>query len=712
MPYSFQNDPKFLQKMLRIIPKAQKLFLEVDEHKIAFEYFLNEILDLTESEYGFIGDVILDPNTNRPFLKTHSITNIAWDVETREFFQANYAKGLEFRNLKTLFGYVIKNEIVIISNNVKNDPRSSGIPSGHPPLNSFLGLPIKINDKMIAMVGLANRKDEYTNDLVEALEPILFSLSSFLSTLQIRKKNKEEEAEKNSLIEKFQKFSDIVPGMLYQYLLKPDGTGSFPYTSKGIEQIYKIKSEDISENVDILTSIIHPEDMNSVVESIIESANTLQPWQHEYRVLDQDLGVRWLLGRSKPEKNEDGSILWHGFVMDISDQRNYETEIIQSKLEAEKANQIKSAFLANVSHEIRTPLNGILGFSELLNETWLTEIQRDHLKSIQISTETLLNIINDLIDLSHIESKKIKLSMDPVDIRRLLQNLVHTLGLQAKEKGLSFDCFIEHNIPEFIQSDFVRLNQVLTNLVTNSLKFSDSGKINISVTKNVNTLKFQISDSGIGIPQDMIHRITEPFFQVDSSRTKKYKGTGLGLSICKRILEQMNSSLNIQSVIGKGTITSFEIPLEIPKLHHEKEQTLNLDLNSNKKPIETLKSQLRILIVEDNELNLIFAKRAILKHFPFSDVLEAANGEVAIDIFKKEKLDLILMDIQMPVMDGYSATLKIREIENGKSHVPIVALTAGAQAGDKEKGLSVGMDEYLTKPIHISELQKVIHKYV
>ncbi|MCZ8238112.1 MAG: GAF domain-containing protein [Leptospiraceae bacterium] len=332
MPYSFQNDPKFLQKMLRIIPKAQKLFLEVDEHKIAFEYFLNEILDLTESEYGFIGDVILDPNTNRPFLKTHSITNIAWDVETREFFQANYAKGLEFRNLKTLFGYVIKNEIVIISNNVKNDPRSSGIPSGHPPLNSFLGLPIKINDKMIAMVGLANRKDEYTNDLVEALEPILFSLSSFLSTLQIRKKNKEEEAEKNSLIEKFQKFSDIVPGMLYQYLLKPDGTGSFPYTSKGIEQIYKIKSEDISENVDILTSIIHPEDMNSVVESIIESANTLQPWQHEYRVLDQDLGVRWLLGRSKPEKNEDGSILWHGFVMDISDQRNYETEIIQSKL--------------------------------------------------------------------------------------------------------------------------------------------------------------------------------------------------------------------------------------------------------------------------------------------------------------------------------------------------------------------------------------------
>lgn len=712
MPYSFKNDPKFLQKMLRIIPKAQKLFLEVDEHKIAFEYYLNEILDLTESEYGFIGDVIQDHQTNKPFLKTHSITNIAWNIETREFFQENYSKGLEFRNLKTLFGYVLKNEVVVIANDVKNDPRSSGIPGGHPPLNSFLGLPIKINDKMIAMVGLANRKEEYTNDLVEALEPILFSLSSFLSTLQIRKKNKQEETEKNSLIEKFQKFSDIVPGMLYQYLLKPDGSGSFPYASRGIEQIYKIKFEDIAENVDVLTSIIHPEDMNSVVESIIESANTLQPWQHEYRVLDQDLGVRWLLGRSKPEKNEDGSILWHGFVMDISDQRNYETEIIQSKLEAEKANQIKSVFLANVSHEIRTPLNGILGFSDLLNETWLTEIQRDHLRSIQISTETLLNIINDLIDLSHIESKKIKLSMDTVDIRRLLQNLVHTLSLQAKEKGLSFDCFIEHNIPEYIQSDFVRLNQVLTNLVTNSLKFSDSGKINISVTKNVNTLKFQISDSGIGIPQDMIHRITEPFFQVDSSSTKKYKGTGLGLSICKRILEQMNSSLNIQSVIGKGTISSFEIPLEIPKRIQEQEHRSNLDINAMTKPTEIVKSQLRILIVEDNELNLIFAKRAILKHFPFSDVLEAENGEAAIDIFKKEKLDLILMDIQMPIMDGYNATLKIRELENGRSHVPIVALTAGAQPGDREKGLSVGMDEYLTKPIHISELQKVILKYV
>lgn len=712
MANSFKNDSTFLLRMLEIIPKAQHLFLEVDDDKIAFEYILNEIIKLTESEYGFIAEVILDTETNLPFLRAQSITNIAWNDSILEFYNLNYAKGLEFRNLDTLFGRVLKYEEVIIANDVANDPRASGIPKGHPALNSFLGMPIKKKGKLIAMVGIANRKQGFSQELVDALDPILQSISSFFSTLQIRAKNKLENKEKISLIQNFQKFSDLVPGMFYQYLIKPDGTASFPYASKGIEKIYKITPEELIQDVSILVNIIHPEDLADVIESIIQSSNSIEPWSKEYRVIDgnAESGIRWLFGRANPEKESDGSILWHGFVTDITDQKKFELDLLQSKLDAEKANQTKTLFLANVSHEIRTPLNGILGFTDLLKETWLTYTQREFLHNIQISSETLLAIINDLIDISKIDTRQIKLTKDSVNLRKLLQNLINTLGLQAKEKDIEIHCIVDHDTPELIQTDYVRLNQVITNLLTNAIKFTESGRISISVSKNKYTLVFKITDTGIGIPKDEIQNIAEPFYQVDSSSTKKYKGTGLGLSICKSILEQMNSSLKILSDVGKGTTVSFELNIDNLNKNFNIDPNLNLKISNNLK--EPKKTQIKVLIVEDNELNLIFVKRSIFKFFPLSKVFEANNGKIAVEIFQKEKLDLILMDIQMPVMDGYKATQEIRALEGNGSHVPIIALTAGAQDGDREKGLAVGMDEYLTKPIHINALQKVIHNYV
>jgi signal transduction histidine kinase/ActR/RegA family two-component response regulator len=712
MANSFKNDSTFLLRMLEIIPKAQHLFLEVDDDKIAFEYILNEIIKLTESEYGFIAEVILDTETNLPFLRAQSITNIAWNDSILEFYNLNYAKGLEFRNLDTLFGRVLKYEEVIIANDVANDPRASGIPKGHPALNSFLGMPIKKKGKLIAMVGIANRKQGFSQELVDALDPILQSISSFFSTLQIRAKNKLENKEKISLIQNFQKFSDLVPGMFYQYLIKPDGTASFPYASKGIEKIYKITPEELIQDVSILVNIIHPEDLADVIESIIQSSNSMEPWSKEYRVIDgnAESGIRWLFGRANPEKESDGSILWHGFVTDITDQKKFELDLLQSKLDAEKANQTKTLFLANVSHEIRTPLNGILGFTDLLKETWLTYTQREFLHNIQISSETLLAIINDLIDISKIDTRQIKLTKDSVNLRKLLQNLINTLGLQAKEKDIEIHCIVDHDTPELIQTDYVRLNQVITNLLTNAIKFTESGRISISVSKNKYTLVFKITDTGIGIPKDEIQNIAEPFYQVDSSSTKKYKGTGLGLSICKSILEQMNSSLKILSDVGKGTTVSFELNIDNLNKNFNIDPNLNLKISNNLK--EPKKTQIKVLIVEDNELNLIFVKRSIFKFFPLSKVFEANNGKIAVEIFQKEKLDLILMDIQMPVMDGYKATQEIRALEGNGSHVPIIALTAGAQDGDREKGLAVGMDEYLTKPIHINALQKVIHNYV
>lgn len=397
--------------------------------------------------------------------------------------------------------------------------------------------------------------------------------------------------------------------------------------------------------------------------------------------------------------------------------------IRNAKAAAERANNAKSDFISVMSHEIRTPLNGVIGFSELLSSTPLNNEQQQYVGLINQSAHSLIDIINDILDFSKIEAGKMKMELSPSNLETLGSSSIDLIAFQAYQKNVSLNFTITKDTPPLVLADELRLKQVMINLLGNAIKFTDKGEIELKIEKildlekNYCLIRFSVRDTGIGISEHNKEKIFEAFSQEDNSTTRKYGGTGLGLTISNRILALMGSKLALVSEIGSGSTFFCDIKLEqldnSSEIQNDLAEALNTVAMTEYEASELLSDlEANILIAEDNPVNMLLTKKLVRQFMPKAQIFEAPDGKEAVNIFLKKSLDLILMDIQMPNLNGYEATQKIRQMQDAGSSLPIIALTASALTGEKEKCLQAGLNDYATKPLDKKVLLNLLSKYL
>ncbi len=443
--------------------------------------------------------------------------------------------------------------------------------------------------------------------------------------------------------------------------------------------------------------------LNIRKKGVLSGINT-QVIKKDGTILDVDASITVL-------KDAHGKVVGSiGILRDISKQKRIQEVLLQAKLAAEEANSSKSMFLAKMSHELRTPMNGVLGMLDLTLDTPLTDEQRDNLKVAKDAAGNLLGLLNDILDLSKAEAGKITIESIEISLRDVIKSVCKGLAVLAQNKGLELRYFVAEDVPTLIMGDPVRVRQIIINFVNNSIKFTHQGHVEVSVRlkqpqgeDGFCELQFAVSDTGIGIPKSRQNALFEVFSQVDESTSRRYGGTGLGLAICKKLVEMMDGRIWIESEEGKGSSFIFSLRLKVSpsavSLAAQGDgqgvvQAVGKDAAASSEDV----GRLRILLAEDNLVNQKIAARVLEKRG--WEVVCALNGRETLDLLSKHHFDLILMDDHMPEMSGVEATIIIRTEEKQTGlHIPIIAMTANAMAGDKERYLSHGMDAYISKPI-------------
>ncbi|CAO3376750.1 ATP-binding protein [Azospirillum argentinense] len=527
-----------------------------------------------------------------------------------------------------------------------------------------------------------------------ALVPL--SLGNFFGTLALGtflRMEQERLGLETALTESQRRFAATVanlPGGVYQRVLTADGRLRFPYCSPGFFQVMGLPPTE-RVTLEALNRILYPEDRPRLYASIHASAETLEPWRLEYRIVRPDGEIRWISVSSRAARRDNGDIVWDGIVTDVTETKRNEEALIQARMDAEAASRAKAEFLATMSHEMRTPLNGILGFARLLLDEELTPRQRHHARLVRDAGRSLLTVIEDVLDFSRIEAGRLALNSTPFAIRDLIANCAAVLRLEAEAKGLTLNVAVAPDVPDWLSGDPDRLRQVVLNLLANAVKFTEHGGVGLTIVKIADTpdgpqLTITVTDTGIGIPPDRQGQLFQRFSQIDRSRG----GTGLGLAISRRLVEMMGGTVGVQSEPGVGSTfwLSLVLPRSAPPTHGC--PPCSADLLVVRRP-------LRILLAEDLAMNreLTVAMLRGVGH----RVDTVVDGRQAVEAVQRGLYDLVLMDVHMPQMDGHAATRAIRALPPPVGAVPILAMSASALPDEIRRCRDAGMNGHIAKPV-------------
>jgi PAS domain S-box-containing protein len=539
-------------------------------------------------------------------------------------------------------------------------------------------------------------------DLISTIEVTLAKSHTLKSikTEQERSVVALEESEK-----RYQQIIENVSDLIYT----TDKKGIIRYANPSALKVTEFSHEEITGQsyVDFIREDYKKMTLNFYRNALLKK---LQNTYFEFPIITKSEKEVWL-GQNVTLIKDDNNSTIQGFqamARDITERIKFEKELIESKEQAISAAKIKSQFITNMSHEIRTPLNGIIGISNLLQKTELDDKQKKYLQAIVTSADQLMGIINNILDLSKIEAKRMTFDEKPFDLHDLISGLETLFETRARQKNLSFLCRLDNQIPKIISGDSIKLNQILFNLVGNSLKFTDEGFVQLDVKLKERSdkkciIQFKVIDTGIGIDQKHQEKIFSAFSQVESDTSRRYGGTGLGLTIVKKLVELQNGSIDLFSSLGKGTTFIVELTFSITS-----DDLMNNDKNKEDQEQYNFEN-LKILLAEDNLVNQLVTSDLLKAQH--AEVTIAVNGQEAIDLLRLGNFDMILMDMQMPHMDGYQAMKIIRsEFSVSKRNIPITALTAHAFEGELNKCLEFGANFYLSKPFRPVQLFEVINK--
>ncbi|UZR98202.1 ATP-binding protein [Chondrinema litorale] len=456
------------------------------------------------------------------------------------------------------------------------------------------------------------------------------------------------------------------------------------------------------------------QDKNTMIKVMQEAISYGKNWDEELEINTAKGNNIWIRIIGKVEMEGDTCKRLYGTLQDITESKLANQKLEKALADAKQAAEAKSAFLSNMSHEIRTPLNAVIGMTHLLLEASPRPDQYEKLNTLRFSGDNLLALVNDILDYSKIESGKVSFENIPFNIYEITHSLKQTFAFKAQEKGLKVKVQLDSDIPEIIKGDPTRLVQLLNNLMGNALKFTEKGKVSLSIELMEEldekiVLLFEVRDTGIGISNEKIDKIFERFTQANESTTREFGGTGLGLSIVKKLLELQNSKIEIESEEGKGTCFSFKLCFNKP------DNDISLSSNTNDTSSQHTTSNydlsgLKVLLAEDNAINQMIATEFLTNWNVNLDY--AINGIEAIEKVTNNDYDVVLMDIQMPDMDGYQAALRIKEMNNEKANIPILAMTASAMLDVKEKIKDIGMEGHILKPFNPKELNTKLAQYI